>query len=95
MVPDIQAIEFSGAIAATDHLADEFVTRGYRRLAIPNAMFIAPKERSSGVTFNITGAHPGAFDFEEHFAGPWLRDRTFLHTVIVRPVGHHGWHRFR
>jgi len=95
MVPDLQAIEFPGAIAETDHLADEFVTRGYGRLAIPNAMFITPKERGSGVTFNITCAHPRAFDFEEHFSGSWLRDWTFLHTVIVRAVGHYGWHRFR
>src|SRR5260221_12612406 len=94
MVPDLQAIEFSGAIAETDHLADEFVTRGYGRLTISNARFITPKERGSGGTFNITCAHPSAFDVKDPISGSWLRHWSFLPTPTVPAVRCSSLHCF-
>jgi hypothetical protein len=95
MVSNLQAVKFPSAIAKADHFADKFVTWSHRSLAIARSMFIAPKKRGSGVALNVAGAHPRAFDFEEHFSRSWLRDGTFLHAVILRAVRHYGWHRFR
>jgi hypothetical protein len=94
MVPNFEAIQFSGTISQSYHLSDKLVTGSYRSLAVPCPMFVTPKKGGTCVTLYVAGAHAGALNLQQYFARTRLRNRTFFEPVIVRAMRHHCRHGF-
>jgi hypothetical protein len=43
VIADFESVQCTGAITESDHFTDKFVTRGHRRLAVADPVFIAPE----------------------------------------------------
>src|SRR6478672_3361586 len=94
VVPDFKPVHFRGTVAQSYHFTDELVTRGHRRLAVPDPIFVSPKKGGARVALDVAGAHAGAPDLDQHFTRAGFRDYAFLESVIARAMRHHRRHRF-
>jgi hypothetical protein len=43
VIANFEPVQFTGSITESDHFTDKFVTRGHRRLAVADPVFIAPE----------------------------------------------------
>src|SRR6516162_10406748 len=89
VIADLQSILIRCAFTKGNNFTDELMARGHRGLTIARPMSIAPEQRRSGITLDITGADPGALHSQYDFARPRLRNAALLHSVIFRTITHH------
>jgi hypothetical protein len=94
VVADCQSIFSAGILSQSDHFARKFVSRGNRGLAIAGLILIAPEPRGTRVTFDVTGANPSAFDFDQNLARTRFRHGSLFQAIILRSVADNGTHAF-
>ena len=92
-VSELDAVLFARAFTEFDNLTDKFVPGDDGCLNIRGSVFIAPEKRRAGVALDVAGANAAGVYLDDDFAGPRLRCRNFLKTIIPRCAAHNCAHR--